>query len=112
MDHDGQLRIAVEHSATAVVVHVSGPVDQANIATLEQELVAVLRGASGDVIIDLADVTFVGSAGVIALGRSREEFAGAGRSMNINRPSTAVVRALRILAVAGVTDLHNVVATP
>ena len=58
------------------------------------------------------DVTFVGSAGVIALGQSREGFAASGRSMNISRPSIAVVRALRILAVAGVSDLHAAISTP
>ena len=62
--------------------------------------------------IDLADVTFVGSCAVTALGRSRNLLAESGRSMSIRRPSLAAVRALRLLAAAGVTDLAELVATP
>ena len=111
MDHDGQLQIVVEHSTAGAVVHVSGPLDEASTPMLEQQLVAVLRQAPGDVTIDLADVTFVGAAGVTALGRSRELLAASGRSMSIRRPSVAAVRALRILAVARVSDLNEVVVT-
>jgi anti-sigma B factor antagonist len=112
MDHDGQLQIVVEPSAAGILVHVTGPLDAASTAVLEHELIAVLREAPGDVTIDLADVTFVGACGVDALDRSRELLATSGRSMNIRHPSIAVVRALRILGAAGVTDLAEHVTTP
>ena len=111
MDDDGQLQVVVEHGATEVVVHVSGPLDGNSTPTLEQELIAVLREAAGDVTIDLHDVTFVGSASVIALGRSRDLLAASGRSMSITRPSIAVIRALRILGVAGISDLALLLPT-
>ena len=98
--------------ATGTVVRVSGPLDEASTPTLEQQLVDVLRATPGDVTIDLADVTFVGAAGVTALGRSRDVLAAAGRSMSIRHPSVAAVRALRVMAAAGVSDLNEVVATP
>jgi len=112
MDDDGQLRIAIERSATRVLVHVSGALDAFSTPTLEQELAAVLRDSSGDAIIDLVNVDFVGSCGLAALVRSRDLLATTGRSLTITRPSTTVVRALRVLAAAGVSDLDDLVATP
>ena len=112
MDHDGQLRIVVERSDAGVMVHVTGPLDAASTPILEQELVAALREAPGDVIIDLEGVTFAGACGVNALGRSRDLLAASGQALSIRHPSTAVVRALRILGVAGVTDLAEHVASP
>jgi anti-sigma B factor antagonist len=112
MDDDGQLTIAIERSAMRVMVHVSGALDASSTPTLEQELAAVLRDASGDVIIDLVNVNFVGSCGLTALVRARDRLAATGRSLTITRPSTAVVRALPVLAAAGVSDLDDLVATP
>ena len=112
MDHDGQLKIVVEHSTAGAVVHVSGPLDEASTPMLEQQLVAVLRQTPGDVTIDLADVTFVGAAGVTALGRSRELLAASGRSMSIRRPSRRCRPRPADPGRRRVSDLNEVVATP
>ncbi|WIM92467.1 STAS domain-containing protein [Actinoplanes oblitus] len=53
------------------VIEVAGEVDMDNAAQLLHEVTTLLPG-DGDVALDLAAVTFLGSAGVLTLLRCRE----------------------------------------
>jgi anti-anti-sigma factor len=102
---DDSTVLAIEHRSEdgQAVVDVGGELDVHTCGTLEEAVQQAITDG-GDVIVDLADVTFVDSSGLrtlIGLHRSAEERGG---RLVLREPSRPL---LRLLDLTGLQDTFN-----
>jgi anti-sigma B factor antagonist len=86
-------RVAVEHTGAGVAIAVSGDVDVATIARLEDALAEALEDSPPVVLIDLRDVGFVDSTGLKFLLRTRALADRSGWTLQIYRPGETAMKA-------------------
>jgi anti-sigma B factor antagonist len=95
-----QLTVVRETAGEAVVVSVDGEVDAFTLHLLEAELAASLQASV--VVVDLSEVSFLGSCGISALMSHHQRLAGLGSAVRlVVPPHQPVERALRI---TGITE--------
>lgn len=78
------------------VVHVHGEVDQATAPELEAAIEKAMTAGTGDLVIDLSDVSFLDSGGMNVFVRCAKPLGHAGRQLILREPQPAVRRALEI----------------
>ena len=61
------LEITVQRSESAVVLHAAGPVDSRTAAQLQEPLLKAAEAPSGGVVLDVAEVSYMSSAGLRTL---------------------------------------------
>jgi anti-sigma B factor antagonist len=89
----------------AVVLHQTGDLDAYTAPELRARLHEATDGRARHVVVDLADVTFIDSAGLGALvGAHRRMQEGGGR-LSIVRPPPLVARAFELTGLDEVFDL-------
>ena len=59
-----ELKVTLEHLESAVVLHAVGPVDSNTAASLQEPLLRAAESSSGAVQLDLAEVSYISSAGM------------------------------------------------
>ena len=79
-----------------VVLHVSGEIDMSAKGLFLERLADVIEASDGDVVVDLADVSFIDSTGLAVLMQAREQLETAGHKLMITRPSRPVTRVLQV----------------
>jgi anti-anti-sigma factor len=62
-----KLEITLRRSESAVVLHAAGPVDSRTVAQLHEPLLRAAEAPSGGVAVDMAEVSYMSSAGLRAL---------------------------------------------
>ncbi|HET6550475.1 MAG TPA: STAS domain-containing protein [Solirubrobacter sp.] len=103
MPADGDLRLRSDVSGARVDVTVGGELDMAAAFKLETELDGLLAAPDTQaVVLDLADVTFIDSAGLGSLLAIRERAKQLGIELAIARVSD---RVQRILEATGLGDI-------
>jgi len=86
------------------VVHVSGEIDLAARSLFQECLDEVIVASDGDVVVDLAEVSFIDSTGLSVLLQARERLGTAGRKLRIARQSPSVTRLLELAGLDAVFD--------
>src|SRR5665213_2533898 len=84
----------IEREAERVIVHLAGEIDMANVRRLREALVALDDESVHQVLIDLADVTFMGSCGLAVLVATSKRCRAHHRELVLRAPSRAVAFAL------------------
>ena len=79
------------------VVHVAGDVDTATAPLLRAQMMVAAESTDGDVVVDLADVTFIDLRGLYALVETSSSLQAGGRRLRATRPPP-IVRRLSDLA--------------
>jgi len=79
-----------------VVVRVRGEIDMAAAPVFRERLTAVIESNGDDVVVDLADVSFMDSSGLVVLVEAHQKLESASRKLLIARPSPAVTRVLEV----------------
>ena len=97
------LTINVELADDFTYIHARGEIDRANAEQFEQRLNEAVRSAVPR-IVDLADVTYIDSAGLRAL-----QLSGQRGTMRIVLPADA--RIYRTVMIAGINELMPIVET-
>jgi anti-sigma B factor antagonist len=83
--------VTVEESDDCAVLRVRGEVDIA----LTPDIDAAIEGILGrDIVIDMRDVTFMGSTGLACLLRSKRQAEAQGTELRLRAPSRQVVEVL------------------
>jgi anti-anti-sigma factor len=101
-DESGDFETDVLAAQGVAVVVAAGEIDLASSEPFEESLARAIDG-DRPVVVDLCDVSFMGSAGLRAVLQARERLAGAGLPLALAcRPDGAVAR---VIAVAGATRL-------
>jgi anti-sigma B factor antagonist len=96
------LTISVSPEPGYVVVSVAGEIDVATAAQFREQLASVISGGARRVVVDLARVTFMASAGIGVLTGTHRVLAAQSGSLVLASPSPA---AGRVLSLAGVDQV-------
>jgi anti-anti-sigma factor len=103
---DGTARFALEREDGTVILRVSGELDvasrDAHNRVLERVAQYATSGHAGNVVIDMRDVQFCDSTGIILLLRLQQQTESAGSVFAVREPSAAVSR---VLIAGGLRDL-------
>jgi len=83
-------------------VRVTGDIDLATVAELGKRLTLVIAAGTGDVDLDLSDVTFFDCSGLAVLLAARQELQGKKHRLMVRNPSKPV---LRLLELSGLLDV-------
>ncbi|GAA3220616.1 STAS domain-containing protein [Dactylosporangium siamense] len=95
------LSLSTTRDAGTITVTVTGAVDLSTAAALDEAVAAAVDDGPPSVVVDLAAVTFIDSAGINALLKSRRLADERGRQFRITNP-TGIVR--DVLDLTGVLD--------
>ncbi len=87
-----------------VVLRLSGDIDLSAKSLFQERLAEVIAANDDDVVVDLADVSFIDSTGLAVLLDARQELEGPGRKLLIARPSVRVTRALEAAGLDALFD--------
>jgi anti-anti-sigma factor len=90
------LQFLIIDGGASVVIGAHGELDVATAPALGHDLAVVRDAGTGDVLVDMSDVTFCDSAVLGTLIAGRVELACRGRRMRIVEPSPSVRHLLRI----------------
>ena len=87
--------------AGQVVLRVVGEIDAAAAPAFRNRLDQVTGGDVDEVVVHLADVTFMDASGLAVLARGRRRLEGTGARLRIASPSHAVIRLLHVAGLDG-----------
>lgn len=106
---DGDLTVAVRDiDGDALVVRVIGEVDLATAPTLRDELTCACARADGQrIVLDLAEVGFLGSAGLQVLIEVHKLCRRCGLQFGVLNPQPAALRALQVSGLDKILPLHR-----
>lgn len=96
---------AVEAAGGTVVVSVVGEVDMLSAPRLEETAQRALADAPPLLVLDLSGVTFLSSAGLSALVRTKT-FAGENTEVHIVATGPATLRPLQLMGLDGDLDIY------
>jgi anti-sigma B factor antagonist len=91
----GELRIVVESDGGRPVVRLVGELDLAAAGDVRSSLTGLLGGGT-DVVVDLAELTFIDSSGMAVLLVANRLAHERGHNFTLRRPAPNVARALSI----------------
>jgi anti-sigma B factor antagonist len=102
------LRYRVSEGEDVTVVHVTGEVDLATSDAFADAVAQALAGSASLVVIDLQEVTFMGSIGLSVLLKANESAARARRGMRI---AVGAAVACRTIEISGLDQVLSVFRT-
>ena len=108
MSKNDLIRSSVTHRDGTAVLAISGEVDLASAAVFERAIADVLAEDPPSLIIDLAGVPFLASAGVGILMQARSRFSDADR-FSVVTQDPLTIRVIQILGVDGLLSLRSTV---
>jgi anti-sigma B factor antagonist len=91
------LGVAVVEIGDAHIVRLSGELDVGSADDLTERLAEI---GGSNVVVDLADLSFMDSSGIGALIRAKNRMAADGNSLVLSRPQPNVLRVLEITGLA------------
>jgi len=107
---DDELTISVSPEPGYVVVSVAGEIDMATAPQFREQLASVISCGALRVVVDLARVTFMASAGVGVLMGTHRVLAAQGGSLVLASPSPAAGRVLFLVGLDQVIPVTSGVA--
>jgi anti-anti-sigma factor len=93
---DANMQIEITEHKRVSVVTVSGRVDGSTAGDFEDALNKLIRSGNNNIVLDLADVDFVSSAGLRVLVNTHKAVKGSSGNIVIANPSQQVVDTLDI----------------
>jgi anti-sigma B factor antagonist len=94
--------VSIVHVDGHTKVRVTGEIDLATATELRHRLDPVLAAGTGDVDLDLSEVTFLDSRGLVALLHARQALHDNHRRLRVRNPSKPV---LRVFELSGVLNM-------
>ena len=105
---EAPLRVAVDRpSPDAAVVRPVGDVDSASAGELRAAAEQAVDGGARDIVLDLAGVAFMGSAGLALLVEQRDAAAARGARLALAAVPRAVFRPLSLTGLLDVFEVHE-----
>ncbi|MEO6086329.1 MAG: STAS domain-containing protein [Umezawaea sp.] len=109
-DHGTPLRVAVEESGSALVVHVAGEIDMNTAPTLNEWLATAFATAATEnrtaVVVDFGDVEFLASVGLSVLVAHHQIGTAGGAAMHLVVSTRAVLRSITSAQLDQLFTLH------
>ena len=107
MDDHAQLLIETTITAVGPVLLVTGEIDAFTATAFESALMALDVALGQRVVVDLAEVTFIDSAGLRRLLTMQRHFSKAAIEFVLRRPSAIVRRLLEITMLDAALTIEN-----
>lgn len=105
---EGQPQIEVEPDLEGrVVVLVHGPLDLPEVGPLRAVLTELRAGDCPAIVVDLSDVTFIGSSGLGVLLQGHQDLSAEGRSLILRGAAPQIKRAFEITHLDGVFQFED-----
>ncbi|RMH00058.1 MAG: anti-sigma factor antagonist [Chloroflexi bacterium] len=99
------LNISVESLKRVDLITVSGRIDSSNVTELEDALNNSLQNGRFNLVLDMADVNYISSAGLRAIVAALRDCSKRGGGVRIARPSD---RVQEVLSLAGLDSLFPI----
>jgi anti-anti-sigma factor len=93
-----------------VVISLEGELDSASLNSLVRQFDEAIAHADADVVVDLADVQFIGAAWIGTLVRSRAVLRAQDRDLTLRSPSRVVNRLLDLCGLSYLIEPVEVVS--
>jgi anti-anti-sigma factor len=93
------LRLFITNAGSQSRLDVAGEVDLATVGDLRDHLDLLVTSGTGDVVVDMAAVTFCDAVGLHVLLDAHEALRTSGRNIRVVNPSRPVTRLLQLTAV-------------
>lgn len=104
------LRIAVSEekgNTPITILHVSGDLDSSSYLALETKASELIAGGATNILLGLAEVQFMGSAGLRAMHGISTKLKGTGGQLKLLNPSEAVARVMKTLGFDKFFEIHG-----
>jgi anti-sigma B factor antagonist len=95
----------LQHDHAVVMVHVAGELDMPSAASLQSHLDQVLATQTERLIIDLSQVSFLGSTGLTVLANTKTAATKQGTRLQLRSVSSAAARPLQITELVYLFDI-------
>lgn len=95
-------------SPRSVVVHPSGEIDYSSLEPLREALLDARVAGVHEVVVDLADVTFLDSQGLAVILYAHQRQRSAGGRLALRNAQDATLRLLEITNLRGVIEVEPV----
>ncbi|HVL52554.1 MAG TPA: STAS domain-containing protein [Actinomycetota bacterium] len=89
------------------VVRVTGELDMATADTLRSHLYELLNDGAPDLVVDLAEISFIDSTGLAALVHSFKQAVTKGRSMALLSPAPQAMRVFEASGLLSVLPIYS-----
>lgn len=100
-----ELKVTLEHLESLVVLHVAGPVDSNTAPQLQEPLLRVAEAPTGAVELDLAEVSYMSSAGLRVLVLAAKALQKRGERLRLVNVPLPIYK---ILNLAGFTSFIDI----
>jgi anti-sigma B factor antagonist len=100
-------RVEIHSEGRATVIELTGELDLASSAALEEELIRVIESDVDHVIVDLRQLEFMDSTGLSTLVKAHQRAEDSGRRFALVRGSQQVQRLLSLTGVAERLELAD-----
>lgn len=100
-------RVEIHSEGRSTVVELTGELDLASSAALEEELIRVIESDVDQVIVDLRQLEFMDSTGLSTLVKAHQRAEESGRRFALVRGSQQVQRLLSLTGVAERLELAD-----
>ena len=98
-----ELRLFVTNEGSLSRLHVGGEIDMASVPALGDRLELLIQSGTGNVEVDMSDVTFCDAAGLAALVLAYNNLRAHDRVLRVIDSSVPVERLLRIVRLEHLT---------
>jgi anti-anti-sigma factor len=99
------LVVEVLREGTAAIVRIEGEVEFATAPRLRATLLELAQRGASPVIIDMAGVSFLDSAGISLLVQAKKRLSAADAELVLRAPTASVAR---VLEISGVAELFRI----
>lgn len=100
------MEITIKEHKRVAVVEASGRIDSSTAAQFEQALSQAMEKGHKNVVLDLAQVDFLSSAGLRAMVNARKSLQALGGNLSLAQPSARVVDTLDIAGLNVLFDFY------
>ena len=97
-------QMTVEDRESGRWIVLSGEMDQSEVLQRKAEFDEAIAGTSGDVVLDLGGVTFVGTLGIGLLVSTREQLAKQGRKLKLSNVPDSVEKTFEAMTLSEVFE--------
>lgn len=97
-----------EGSVPVTVIHIRGQIDASNVATFDDRAMAAVADGARDVLVDMADIGFMSSAGfriIHKIYQATHQEGEGGRHLKLLNPSDEIRRLIKTLGFEKFVDV-------
>lgn len=107
MSNPIQIAVSEEKGNTPVtILRISGDLDSKSYMDLESKAGEVIAGGATNILLDLHEIHFMGSAGLRAMHGISNKLKASGGKLKLLNPSDAVARVMKTLGFDKFFDIH------